>query len=369
VATLVHDPYGPDRRPLRLRQGKNSIGRARDNTISLGHASVSRRHAELSLIEGRAYFKDLDSSNHSFVNDRRVELAELHDGDRVRLGSLELLFSTDEPVGGDPVIHAGIAPTPADEPLMMLAAMHPQGTPSKPPPVLDHAEQLAQLLRQAESRARWERFLGDGCLKGLTAEEPPIPAVAEVTVLCAAIAGFDALRARLDPMQTIALQRRYFHSLVEGIVLPQHGLLTRWANDALVAVWGVPGHTDGKAAHAVGAAAAMQQATAADSDGNGSDASSGLTACALPGLSLRIGISTGPAVIGNIGSERRPCFDPSGPAPELAKRIAALTAPGEILIAEDTAKALPAGRFRLEPHKTPLDDPARFPVNLYEIRW
>lgn len=68
------------------------IGRSRDCQIRLTDPNVSRRHAEVRK-EGSAYVViDLDSTNGTEVNGRRLKRVELDDGDTIVLGSTELLF-------------------------------------------------------------------------------------------------------------------------------------------------------------------------------------------------------------------------------------------------------------------------------------
>jgi hypothetical protein len=75
-----------------LDQVQTTIGRARDCDIQLADQNVSRRHAEVRQ-EGAAYWVvDLDSTNGMEVNGRRVKRAKLRQGDRITLGSTELLF-------------------------------------------------------------------------------------------------------------------------------------------------------------------------------------------------------------------------------------------------------------------------------------
>jgi hypothetical protein len=69
-----------------------TIGRSKDCDIQLADANVSRRHAEVRQ-EGAAYWAvDLDSTNGMEVNGRRQKRAKLRQGDRITLGSTELVF-------------------------------------------------------------------------------------------------------------------------------------------------------------------------------------------------------------------------------------------------------------------------------------
>jgi hypothetical protein len=68
------------------------LGRSRDCDIQLADPNVSRRHAELRQ-EGSGYWViDLDSTNGTQVNGKRVTRAKLDSGDRITIGSTDLLF-------------------------------------------------------------------------------------------------------------------------------------------------------------------------------------------------------------------------------------------------------------------------------------
>jgi hypothetical protein len=69
-----------------------TIGRSKDCDIQIPDPNVSRRHAEVRQ-EGAAYWAiDLDSTNGMEVNGRRQKRAKLRQGDRITLGSTELVF-------------------------------------------------------------------------------------------------------------------------------------------------------------------------------------------------------------------------------------------------------------------------------------
>jgi pSer/pThr/pTyr-binding forkhead associated (FHA) protein len=76
-----------------VKQRRVVIGRSRDCDIQLSDANVSRRHAELRQ-EGASYWiVDLASTNGIEVNGKRVKRAKLRDGDKVTLGSTDVVFS------------------------------------------------------------------------------------------------------------------------------------------------------------------------------------------------------------------------------------------------------------------------------------
>jgi pSer/pThr/pTyr-binding forkhead associated (FHA) protein len=86
---------GPQRgRKLPLRRGLNRIGQDADSEIVLPFDTVSRRHAEIEVGRGgRVLIRDLDSTNGTWVNDKRVEEeGPLREGDRVRFADVELVY-------------------------------------------------------------------------------------------------------------------------------------------------------------------------------------------------------------------------------------------------------------------------------------
>ncbi|WP_227697418.1 FHA domain-containing protein [Psychrobacter celer] len=69
-----------------------SIGRGSDNDVVLGSKAVSRNHAVLSVLDTELYVKDLDSSNGTFVNNKRIEAnktVQLNADDKLGFASFE----------------------------------------------------------------------------------------------------------------------------------------------------------------------------------------------------------------------------------------------------------------------------------------
>jgi hypothetical protein len=86
-----------DGRKQEITSPKVVVGRSRTCDVRLTDVNVSRRHAEIRQ-EGTTYWIiDLDSMNGTVVNGRRVERERLRDGDKIVLGSTEIVFGKSIP--------------------------------------------------------------------------------------------------------------------------------------------------------------------------------------------------------------------------------------------------------------------------------
>jgi len=90
ASLAFHD--GSDRREIPVGAEPLAIGRDPQNDIVLDDRRVSRKHAEIRLRLGRYTLYDLQSTNGTYVNGRRVAEMVLSDGDRVAIGGVELQF-------------------------------------------------------------------------------------------------------------------------------------------------------------------------------------------------------------------------------------------------------------------------------------
>jgi len=81
---------------LAAHAGAISIGRESGNFIQLDDHEVSRRHAEIRRVDGSFVVGDLKSSNGTFVNNRKVERAELSSGDQIQVGRTVMVYSKDQ---------------------------------------------------------------------------------------------------------------------------------------------------------------------------------------------------------------------------------------------------------------------------------
>lgn len=81
---------------FRVGPGESTLGRTTRSLVSFDEKAVSQRHAQLVHAGGRTVIVDLESTNGTFVNNRRIDApVELHAGDVVRIGKTSLGFLTD----------------------------------------------------------------------------------------------------------------------------------------------------------------------------------------------------------------------------------------------------------------------------------
>lgn len=77
-----------------LRDGETLVGRSAHCHVTIEDPLVSRQHARLLVTRSGTTIEDLDSRNGTLVNGRAIRAAvELRDGDRIRIGTLELVYS------------------------------------------------------------------------------------------------------------------------------------------------------------------------------------------------------------------------------------------------------------------------------------
>jgi adenylate cyclase len=133
-----------------------------------------------------------------------------------------------------------------------------------------------------------------------------------VTVFFSDLAGFTALSERLTPTQLVAVMNEYLAAMTD-IIEAEGGHIDKYVGDAIAAVFGAPLDDPRHALHAVRAALAcsarLAEMNAAYAAGDGHR------------LSARIGLSTGEAVVGNIGSRRRFNYTAMGDIVNLASRL------------------------------------------------
>lgn len=80
---------------LLLDQLPITMGRTGENDIPIKTREVSRLHARISRKDDAILIEDLDSSNGTHVNGKRIKSRELHTGDKIRIGDTSLIVESD----------------------------------------------------------------------------------------------------------------------------------------------------------------------------------------------------------------------------------------------------------------------------------
>jgi len=164
---------------------------------------------------------------------------------------------------------------------------------------------------------------------GLSGTEKPI------TVMFVDIRNFTARSADRPPDEIVAMLNTFLTEMVEVVETEHAGMINKFLGDGFMALFGATGEGDGHAAQAVAAGRAMQRRLVAVNEK--------LQAQKLAPLAIGIGVHSGPAVVGSIGSEQRLEFTVIGSTVNLASRVEGLTkAVGvAMLITEATRELLP----------------------------
>lgn len=138
----------------------------------------------------------------------------------------------------------------------------------------------------------------------------------ELTLLFCDLRGFTTLSEHLEPLALRELLNQFF-SRMTAVIHAHGGTLDKFIGDALMAFWGAPLPDPRHATLALQAAQAMGQALQALNDQ--------LRARGQPTLSMGIGLHTGVACVGDMGSDLRRAYTALGDSVNLASRIEGLT--------------------------------------------
>lgn len=150
----------------------------------------------------------------------------------------------------------------------------------------------------------------------------------QVSVLFCDIRGYTALSAGMDPEKVIAILNVHMGALT-GVVYRHHGVITQFAGDAIMAVFGAPASHGNDAENAARCALDMLAERER------------LNREAPPPLGIGIGIASGAVVAGCIGAEKRADYTVIGERVNLAARLCSAAGAGRIFIDATTRAALP----------------------------
>lgn len=177
----------------------------------------------------------------------------------------------------------------------------------------------------------------------------------ELTLLFSDLAGFTSMSERLPP-EAVARVINLYLTEVTRLIIASGGTVDKFIGDAVMAFWGAPLDDPQNADHGVETAIAMQQAM---------DRLQPQFAKMGAGVvALRIGLHSGPAIVGNMGSEERFDYTALGDTVNLAARLEGVnkTYGTRILLSAATSAALtkpralrPVDRVRVKGKELPVD--------------
>jgi class 3 adenylate cyclase len=174
----------------------------------------------------------------------------------------------------------------------------------------------------------------------------------EVTVLFADLGGYTAFAERATPAEVVAMLNAAFSAAVP-VVLAEGGAVVQFMGDAMMAIFNAPNPQPDHALRAARSALALQW-----------------TAGALPAAGerprFRVGLNTGPAIVGNIGAAEIRNFLAIGDTTNLAARLQAYAPEGSVVIGASTY-ALIRDQAVVRELGSPVLKGKSQPVEVYEL--
>jgi len=195
---------------------------------------------------------------------------------------------------------------------------------------LENAALAEQIRAEAITRAELSRFLSkavaDAVIKGET-EDLRQSRLAEVTCLFADIRGFTTLAENESPQDVVEMLNEFF-SVMANVVFRHEGNLDKFIGDCVMAVWGPPLKHPDDASRALQAALEMIDAV--------DELNEKRRAQGRKPIEVGIGVNTGQAVVGYMGSAERHEFTAIGDTVNIASRLCGMAKGGEVLATEMT---------------------------------
>ncbi len=160
----------------------------------------------------------------------------------------------------------------------------------------------------------------------------------EVTVLFSDIRGFTSITEAMNPEQLVLTLNAYFNEMV-SLIMKNQGTVDKFIGDAIMGIFGAPMVRPTDTENAV--LTSLQMMDALERFNEKQRAEGNIE------FKIGVGLSTGEAIVGNIGSEQKIEYTVIGDTVNLASRLEGLTKKYHtpVIISEFTAEKIPEGKF------------------------
>jgi class 3 adenylate cyclase/ribosomal protein L40E len=186
-----------------------------------------------------------------------------------------------------------------------------------------------------------QRYLPKGLSEKILAQRDRIEGERkQVTVMFCDMEGFTRLTESLDPEEAYGVMDQVYEILIHK-VHAYEGTVNEMTGDGIMALFGAPIALEDAPQRAIQSAYAIHREMAKLSDRTKEKRGN------ITSLKMRVGIHTGPVVVGTLGNDLRVEFKAVGDTVNLASRMEGLAEPGAIYVTEETFK-LTEGLFRYE---------------------
>jgi class 3 adenylate cyclase/tetratricopeptide (TPR) repeat protein/ribosomal protein L40E len=203
-----------------------------------------------------------------------------------------------------------------------------------------HEEPTPRELSFDEKLDRIQKYLPGGLTQKILAQKGKIEGeLKQVTVMFCDMVGFTSLTERLGPEEIYTLMDQVYEILIHK-VHDYEGTVNEMTGDGIMALFGAPIALEDACQRAIRSAFAIHREINQLSDQL-------KTEKRIPAIRMRIGIHTGPVVVGTLGNDLRVDFKAVGDTVNLASRMEGLADPGTTYVTEDIFK-LTEGFFRFE---------------------
>jgi adenylate cyclase len=191
-----------------------------------------------------------------------------------------------------------------------------------------------ELLKREVERAAMRLYMPSHVADQITAKDGDIQlggVLQTVTVLFADIRGFSRIAESMDARDVVLLLNEFLTEMTK-VIIEAGGTVDKYIGDCVMALFGVPSPSANDAERALSAAIRMQQAAA------GMNAAR--TRRGQVPIRIGVGLHSGRAVVGNIGSEHRMQYTAVGDAVNVAARLVSSAESGQIVISGESLEAV-----------------------------